>query len=128
MLEKGRRRKGVFFLSLMFIGMGVGFILTDIIGGEAFVASMFVGMGLGFILDSFIEIRESAVSFTMPLTASGTVMIIVGLSMITGGLVIIFVPNLLEKVIPYLIGLAFIAVGAFILTGGIKMLAKLCKT
>ena len=125
MVEGGKKGKGVFIVSLMFIGMGIGFILIDIIGGVAFVASMFIGMGLGFILDTFIEIRESKISFTMPLSVSGIVMVLVGLSMITGGLIVMFVPSLLEKIMPYMIGVIFIAVGAFILAGGFRILKSI---
>jgi hypothetical protein len=39
-----RKRRHVFFLPLMFIGMGIGFILIPYLGSTTFVAAMFIGM------------------------------------------------------------------------------------
>lgn len=115
------KKKRIFFLPLMFIGMGVGFILIDYLGGEAFVASMFIGMGIGFLLDSLFSVEEREIVFEKPYKLSSLSLMIIGLIMILGGGLYLVNPTLLESIKQILIGLVIIAVGLFILTSGYKL-------
>ena len=85
MNEKKTGKKHSLFPVFMFIGMGVGFLLIESLGGLAFVSAMFIGMGLGFLFDSFVRIEERKVSVEVPVKASGIVTSIIGLIFIAGG-------------------------------------------
>ncbi len=89
----------------MFIGMGLGFLLINVFGGNAFVASMFIGMGPSFIMDLFIEVRENRISFIFPSSFSGITIIVVGLAMVIGGFTLLFAPNMINKIMPYIVGI-----------------------
>jgi len=116
-----RKRRHVFFLPLMFIGMGVGFILVDYLGGEAFVASMFIGMGIGFLLDSMFSVEEKKLIFEKPYKIGSISLMLIGLLLIIGGGLFIVKPDLLASIKEILIGLVIIAIGLFILTSGYKL-------
>jgi len=111
-------KKHSLFPVFMFIGMGVGFLLIESLGGLAFVSAMFIGMGLGFLFDSFVRIEERKVSVEVPVKASGIVTSIIGLIFIVGGALALYNPNLLAEYSTYFIGLGFIIVGIYLLLYG----------
>jgi len=115
--DKSDKRHSLFPV-FMFIGMGVGFLLIDSLGGLAFVSAMFIGMGLGFLFDSFVRIEERKVSVEVPVKASGIVTSIIGLIFIAGGALALYNPNLLTEYSTYFIGLGFIIVGIYLLLYG----------
>ncbi|RLF98391.1 MAG: hypothetical protein DRN49_05960 [Thaumarchaeota archaeon] len=117
-------RRKPFFLFFMFTGMGVGFILIPVFGGLSFPAAMFIGMGLGFLFDSIIVVEERKMSVEVPVRIGGIIMMLVGLLMIIGGSIMLAAPRLLERLIPYFIGLGFIAGGAYVLVAGLSIVKK----
>jgi uncharacterized membrane protein HdeD (DUF308 family) len=115
------KRKRVFFAPFLFIGIGVGALLIDPLGGNAFVASMFIGMGIGFILDSFFSVEKHEIRVQTPVRLGSFAMMIVGALFIIGGLSAIISPQMLSKLMPYLIGMGFILGGVFMLISGFRM-------
>ncbi|MCD6509921.1 MAG: hypothetical protein J7L11_06000 [Thermoprotei archaeon] len=112
-----KKRKSLFPFA-MFMGMGVGFLLIERLGGTAFVACMFIGMGIGFLLDALIKLEEEVVKVRLPMRAGGFVLSTIGVLMIIGGILTLTVPDLLANIIYYLIGLGLIAIGLYILFSG----------
>ena len=115
--EKSDKRHSLFPV-FMFIGMGVGFLLIDSLGGLAFVSAMFIGMGLGFLFDSFVRIEERKVSVEIPVKASGIITSIIGAIFIIGGALAFIAPDLLTRYTTYFIGLGFIIVGIYLMLYG----------
>ncbi|MEM1558440.1 MAG: hypothetical protein QXL27_05515 [Candidatus Bathyarchaeia archaeon] len=115
------KRKHFLFPVFMFIGMGVGFLLIESIGGLGFVSAMFIGMGLGFLFDNLIVIEEKKISVEVPVKIGGIATSIIGVLFIIGGTVTLIAPELLEKLATYFIGLGFIVVGIFILIYGLGL-------
>ena len=111
-------KKHSLFPVFMFIGMGVGFLLIESLGGLAFVSAMFIGMGLGFLFDSFVRIEERKVSVEIPIKASGIITSIIGAIFIVGGALALISPELLTQYTTYFIGLGFIIVGIYLLLYG----------
>ena len=111
-------KKHSLFPVFMFIGMGVGFLLIDSLGGLAFVSAMFIGMGLGFLFDSFVRIEERKVSVEIPIKASGIITSIIGAIFIVGGALALISPELLTQYTTYFIGLGFIIVGIYLMLYG----------
>jgi len=107
MNEEKTGKKHSLFPVFMFIGMGVGFLLIDSLGGLAFVSAMFIGMGLGFLFDSFVRIEERKVSVEIPIKASGIITSIIGAIFIVGGALALISPELLTQYTTYFIGLGF---------------------
>jgi len=114
--KSGKRHS--FFPVFMFIGMGVGFLLIESLGGLAFVSAMFIGMGLGFLFDSFVRIEERKVSVEIPIKASGIITSIIGAIFIVGGALALISPELLTQYTTYFIGLGFIIVGIYLMLYG----------
>jgi len=81
--DKSGQRHSLFPV-FMFIGMGVGFLLIESLGGLAFVSAMFIGMGLGFLFDNLVRIEERKVSIEVPVKASGIITSIIGVIFIVG--------------------------------------------
>ncbi len=115
MSETRKRRLFPFFL---FIGMGVGFLLIDRLGGTAFVACMFIGMGLGFLFDSIFEVRTEKVEVKMPTSLAGVALALIGVIFILGGFSFLFFGELIKRLMHYFVGLGFIVVGIFLLIQG----------
>jgi len=115
--EKSDKKHSLFPV-FMFIGMGVGFLLIDSLGGLAFVSAMFIGMGLGFLFDSFVRIEERKVSVEIPIKASGIITSIIGAIFIVGGALALISPELLTQYTTYFIGLGFIIVGIYLMLYG----------
>ena len=111
-------KKHSLFPVFMFIGMGVGFLLIESLGGLAFVSAMFIGMGLGFLFDSFVRIEERKVSVEIPIKASGIITSIIGAIFIVGGALALISPELLTQYTTYFIGLGFIIVGIYLMLYG----------
>lgn len=120
--RKEDKRKHFLFPVFMFIGMGVGFLLIESIGGLGFVSAMFIGMGLGFLFDNLIVIEERKISVEVPVKISGITTSIIGILFIIGGTVTLIAPELLEKLATYFIGLGFIVVGIFVLIHGLGLI------
>lgn len=120
--SKENKRKHFLFPVFMFIGMGVGFLLIESIGGLGFVSAMFIGMGLGFLFDNIIAIEEKKVRIEVPVKISGIVTSIIGIIFITGGTITLIAPELLKELVIYFIGLGFILVGVFILIYGLGLI------
>ena len=118
MNEKKTGKKHSLFPVFMFIGMGVGFLLIESLGGLAFVSAMFIGMGLGFLFDSFVRIEERKVNVEVPVKASGVITSIIGAIFIVGGALALISPELLTQYTTYFIGLGFIIVGIYLLLYG----------
>ena len=118
MNEEKTGKKHSLFPVFMFIGMGVGFLLIDSLGGLAFVSAMFIGMGLGFLFDSFVRIEERKVSVEIPIKASGIITSIIGAIFIIGGALALISPELLTQYTTYFIGLGFIIVGIYLMLYG----------
>ena len=118
MNEEKTGKKHSLFPVFMFIGMGVGFLLIDSLGGLAFVSAMFIGMGLGFLFDSFVRIEERKVSVEIPVKASGIIASIIGAIFIVGGALALISPELLTQYTTYFIGLGFIIVGIYLMLFG----------
>ncbi len=108
-----KKRHG-FFLPLLFIGMGVGFLLQQQMGGSAFVASMFIGMGLGFLLDSFVVV-ENREFRAEKVSGSRATISILGLVFIVVGALFFINPELLKELWNYLIAIGFILFGLYLL-------------
>ena len=118
MNEEKTGKKHSLFPVFMFIGMGVGFLLIDSLGGLAFVSAMFIGMGLGLLFDSFVRIEERKVSVEVPVKAGGIITSIIGAIFIVGGALAFNAPELLTRYITYFIGLGFIIVGIYLMLYG----------
>ena len=118
MNEEKTDKKHSLFPVFMFIGMGVGFLLIDSLGGLAFVSAMFIGMGLGLLFDSFVRIEERKVSVEVPVKAGGIITSIIGAIFIVGGALAFIAPELLTRYITYFIGLGFIIVGIYLMLYG----------
>ncbi len=72
------KKKHIFLVPFMFIGMGVGLLLSTWIE-DAFIASMFIGMGIGFLLDSLFLVEEKRLSSVKPLKAGSFVLMLLGI-------------------------------------------------
>jgi len=118
MNEEKTGKKHSLFPVFMFIGMGVGFLLIESLGGLAFVSAMFIGMGLGLLFDSFVRIEERKVSVEVPVKAGGIITSIIGAIFIVGGALAFIAPGLLTRYITYFIGLGFIIVGIYLMLYG----------
>lgn len=114
-----KKKKHVFFVPLMFIGMGIGFLLNQYLGGSAFVASMFIGMGLGFLLDSLFVVEEKKMKLSN-LKIGHVLLAILGLIFIAGGTIYLINPDIIGMIWNYLIALAFIAFGILIFIKGLE--------
>ena len=116
----GKKRHSLFPV-FMFIGMGVGFLLIDSLGGLGFVSAMFIGMGLGFLFDSFVRIEERKVSVEAPVKAGGIITSIIGAIFIVGGAMALYDPDLLAKYSTYFIGFGFIIIGIYLMLYGFRL-------
>jgi len=116
--DTNKIKKHSLFPVFMFIGMGVGFLLIESLGGLAFVSAMFIGMGLGLLFDSFVRIEERKVSVEVPVKAGGIITSIIGAIFIVGGALAFIAPELLTRYITYFIGLGFIIVGIYLMLYG----------
>jgi len=114
-----KKKKRVFFLPLMFIGMGLGFLLGNLYE-NAFLACMFIGMGLGFFLDSLFVIQERKIKVKRFFKASSLALMFLGTIFIISGVVYLLVPSLLEVLGNYLTSLGFIAFGLFMFVKGVE--------
>ena len=114
-----KRRKHVFFLPLMFIGMGIGFLLNSFYE-NAFVACMFIGMGLGFLLDSFLVIEERKIKVKRVYKASSFALMFLGVVFILSGMIYFLNSSLLNLFKNYLIAIGFIALGVIIFVKGVE--------
>ena len=119
--EKSDKKHSLFPV-FMFIGMGVGFLLIESLGGLAFVSAMFIGMGLGFLFDSFVRIEERKVNVEVPVKASGVITSIIGAIFIVGGALALISPELLTQYTTYFIGLGFIIVGIYLMLYGLSLI------
>lgn len=115
------KKKPPLFPVLLFIGMGIGFLLIPI-SPFAFIASMFVGMGLGFLLNEILVIEEKNIKIEMPMRIGGLTTMIIGVLFIAGGVISIIAPDLLQQFAVIFIGLGFITVGIFIFFYGLGLL------
>ena len=122
MNEENSKKKHSLFPVFMFIGMGVGFLLIDSLGGLAFVSAMFIGMGLGFLFDSLVRIEERRVSVEIPVKVGGIVTSIIGAIFTVGGALALINPELLTQYTTYFIGLGFIIVGIYLMLHGLSYL------
>jgi uncharacterized membrane protein HdeD (DUF308 family) len=105
----------------MFVGVGLGFLLLERLGVAAFVAVMFVSLGLGLLLDSIVTIEKREVRAELPVKVGGIVYCIVGAVFVVSGLLTMISPQLLVNYVTYLMGFAFIVVGAYLLVSGFRL-------
>ena len=111
----------------MFVGVGLGFLLIDRLGVEAFVAVTFMSLGLGLLLDSIVTVKKREVRAHLPVRAGGIVYCIVGVVFLVSGLLTMISPRLLVDYVTYLMGFAFIVVGAYLLVFGFKLVEAASK-
>lgn len=64
--------------------MGVGFLLIPV-SPFAFISSMFVGMGLGFLLNDIVVVEEKRVSVEIPTKVGGVASMVIGALFIVSG-------------------------------------------
>ncbi len=103
-----KTRKHVFFVPLVLIGIGIGFLLSSWVR-NAFVACVFIGMGLGSLLDSIFVVEDGLHrSFSFLSALLGSVFILIGL-------ILLFKPSLLEVFGSYIAAVSFIALGVYLL-------------
>ncbi len=114
-----KRRKHIFFLPLMLIGMGVGFLLSKLCE-NAFLACMFIGMGLGFFLDSLFVVEERKIKIKKAYKVSSFALIFLGIIFILVGVIYLINPSLSKLLWDYLIALGFIAFGLLIFVKGVE--------
>lgn len=112
-----RPRRHGFFLPLLFIGMGIGFVLEQYVRG-GFVASMFIGMGLGFLLDSFLMVEERELHLRS-LKNSKLVLSVLGILFMVIGAIFLYNPALIRHIWKYLLAIGFILFGLYILLRGL---------
>ncbi|RLF15709.1 MAG: hypothetical protein DRJ97_03205 [Thermoprotei archaeon] len=102
----------------MFIGAGIGLIFDRPDVGGA------IGMGVGFLLMGLIKARgveAQPITIDLPRTLSSALMVMLGVLVIAIGGVILLKP---EWLYPYVVAMAAMALGAFILTAGLLSLAR----
>ena len=109
-----KRRKHVFFLPLMFIGIGIGFLVKEI------VAFMFIGIGLGFLLDSLFVIEEKKIKIQRMYKTSSFALMILGFIFVLSGVSYLLSPSLFDIFKDYLISLGFITFGILIFIKGVE--------
>lgn len=114
-----KKKRHIFLLPLMFIGMGVGFLLSSL-HVDAFVSCMFIGMGLGFFLDSLFAVEERKIKIKKIYRTSSLALILLGIVFVLTGLIYLINSSLLKLVENYLIALGFIAFGLFIFLKGVE--------
>jgi hypothetical protein len=75
-----------------------------------------IGMGIGFLLMAFVRIKAQPVEVGIPSTASGYLLILLGVVLIVSGLGLIYYPDILY---PYIAGIFITLLGiGFIIFGG----------
>ncbi len=109
-----KRRKHVFFLPLMLIGMGIGFLVKEI------VAFMFIGMGLGFLLDSLFVVEEKKIKIQRMYKTSSFALMILGFIFVLSGMSYLLSPSLFDIFKDYLISIGFITFGVLIFIKGVE--------
>ena len=97
--------------------MGIGFLLQQYMGGNAFVASMFIGMGLGFFMDSFFVVSKGKIYHKTP-KYSRISLLILGIFFIIIGAIYLINPALLELLWTYIVAIGFILFGLYLLLRG----------
>lgn len=85
-----------------------------------FVPFPFIGMGIGFILDSFLSVERHEIKVQTPVKVGSFVMMIIGVLFMIEGLSTIIAPQLLNRLMPYLVGIGFILGGIFVFMSGFK--------
>jgi len=113
-----RHLAGSVFVACMFIGAGIGLIFDRPDVGGA------IGMGVGFLLMGLIKARgveAQPITIDLPRTLSSALMVMLGVLVIAIGGVILLKP---EWLYPYVVAMAAMALGAFILTAGLLSLAR----
>ncbi len=123
-MSKSKDKKKSFVPVFMFIGMGIGFLMMDKLGGVGFVSLMFIGMGIGFLFDTFITIEEKEIKFKAPIKIGGLINMLLGLTFIIGGAAAIVIPEFLIRNMNLFLGLGFIAIGLFIFIYGYSIFKK----
>jgi hypothetical protein len=126
-MSEDKKRKKVFFPFFMFVSVGFGFLLIERLGAIAVVALMFVGLGLGLLFDSTVTVKERKVSVELPVKAGGIIYCVIGGIFIVSGLLTMISPRLLVDYVTYLMGLAFIVLGAYLLVSGFKLIEATSK-
>ena len=117
MASMKEKKKHTFFLPLMFIGMGLGFLLSEFYE-NAFVACMFIGMGLGLFLDSLFVIDKRRVEIKKAYKTSSFALMLLGIFFVLAGIIYLINPLLLRSLENYIVALGFIAFGLFIFLKG----------
>jgi hypothetical protein len=120
-MEENRKKKKVFFPFLMLVGAGLGFLLLERLGVEVFVAVVLVSSGLGLLLDSIVTIDKKEVRAELSVKVGGIIYCIVGAVFVVSGLLTLISPQLLVDYVTYLMGFAFIVVGAYLLVSGFRL-------
>lgn len=114
-----KKKKHIFFLPLMFIGMGLGFLLSGFYE-NAFIACMFIGMGLGFLLDSLFVVEESKIKIKKVCKASAFALMLLGIVFVLAGVSYLTNLYLITVLKNCLIAFGLIAFGLFIFLKGVE--------
>lgn len=127
-MSEDRKKKRVFFPFFVFVSVGLGFLLMERLGMIAVVALMFVGLGLGLLFDSTVTVNERKVNVELPVKLGGIIYCVIGGVFVVSGLLTMISPRLLVDYATYLIGLAFIVVGAYLLISGFRLVESTSET
>jgi peptidoglycan/LPS O-acetylase OafA/YrhL len=104
------------FVACMFIGAGIGLIFRRPDVGGA------IGMGVGFLLMGLVRPRVEPVEVKVPTTASGYLILVLGVAFIVGGIGVIYFPRIIY---PYLGGALAILLGiGFLIIGTRRVTSK----
>jgi len=115
--ESVERISGLIFVSLMFIGAGIGLLFgRPDVGGA-------LGMGLGFLAMAFLKYRGVKIVSEKTISLKGfigsIILASIGLLFILAGVTLLF--NL-EFLIKYFAGIILIAIGLIFISLGFKIL------
>ena len=113
------KNSGLIFVSLMFIGAGIGLLFgRPDVGGS-------IGMGIGFLAMAFLRYRGIRLKSEKTVSLRGSIGSIIlasiGIMFIFSGITLLF--NL-EFLMKYILGIVAIAVGLAFLSAAFKLIVK----
>jgi len=109
---KEKKKSSSFFLAMLFIGMGLGFLMGN------FMAWTLIGMGIGFLLDSLFVAEKRKINKNF--SSISIIFIFLGALFLFIGFTYFVNPVLLNLFKDYLISLCLIIFGLILLAKGLK--------
>lgn len=118
--EKIKEFSGLLFVSLMFIGAGLGLLFSRPDVGGA------IGMGIGFLLMGIVRIKIKEVKpleVTIPKYFGAIILVLIGVGFIVTGvsLYTLRLEIIREILLPYLGGTIIIVIGLFLILKAITL-------